>query len=1139
MSNQLEKDKDEPIVHEDTEDRISRPNNLLVLQYLGYGLLCLFFLKYLLFVLLVTFSTLGTLLIFILCGAYFIKIPKSSDSSIRLRFPKLLFTKAEVWNEEVKDMRLNQASMSSNLSSTFSKSIDEISNFILRDFVESWFKSISSDPSFPNQVRVQLKLAIAELESRLYLVDVPNFLVLEILPLITEHFNNFVSAEEIFMGEQRNMSRSSDLDFKITQEYGILHPAISQKEINKELEIKNYSRSKMSQVVRCLLSHTEQSSSVVSILVREIITNSVLSPIIQLLSDPDFWSQTIVKLASATLKDRDQVRELRSAIDKQYNNPNKPLIPTITKNPLLDHRISPNMRQPEFEKYLKAIDKSDSLNILKQLKYYLAVQISRTNKIQSNSEKFLKYCKRLHLARNLVDKRLESLGSNITDDRRNSTIFANDLDGFITSLSLSQLLSNPSSLSFFMEFMEQRSRTVLLQYWLTVNGIKDPLEDPKDPDYEEELSSSVDMNGAEDVKQIFHRYFDEKLLRIKKETYQEVQKFVDGSARNLAQYVQVRKLILMLQEEIFHRMEDRDLPDFKNSELFLKLLSSESFEESLVNEVDLAHEPSYEDFENEDDDLQPTSNEHSLEDLESALSDIMSKNEIEKSKKPPLQKSDSSDSSKRISMTEGLKNEIFGSSDKGFLTEKPLFDESEDDDEIEDDDSTLSDSKLDVDPEFFSISHDFLNLKEEIDKLEKELEKLSKQSQMLDPLILKAELTNNTNELRILRKSKASYEREIEAKGLQKQQLIVQDNDNSLFGKTTVSIQSWVKGRSHGKDYILYVIEVQKSSEGKSGAGWIIGRRFSQFYKLNELLRKKYPQVNLLAFPKKKIILKFQQKALIDQRRYQLEHYLKKLLEIEEVCSDKEFRKFLTSQDYKVSSTSETSTPRSRIEDTANKIYNGLSSSIDMLNNSRVPSTDNLNSLSKDRTEDNLDFSQNVEKVEDMQKELENFDSPIGGIRPESQKSFIKPVTDLVIALFSLNRPNSWLRGRAIIVVLHQIFGSTIEKHIKDLINGLTNEDKILESVNMLRDIIWPNGKFMESGIPRTNKEKNKSKQEARVLLETLMIDTCSKIVGQPSAKSASNKIFSMTQNETLNRNLVYEIFDKILVTVFPEATST
>ncbi|CCH45318.1 Structural protein MDM1 [Wickerhamomyces ciferrii] len=1103
---------------------------------LGIIIIALFFIKYLFLLTLGILLFVGSILAVLISGAHFIKIPRPSTDPIRTKFTRLSFTRKERWNDEVAQLQINQDLKPQANTGPLTSEIDGIIDLILRDFVSSWFSHISNDQSFPFQVKVQLKLALSELEARIYMMNVSNFLILEILPIITNHFSSFVAAEDIVLGEQRNKNRTNDLDVRVAKEFIKLHPAISFKDIEKQPEVRRYSRDKVGGLIQYLLSKDEQSSSTVLVLVRELLSNAVFVPVIQLLSDSDFWNQTIIKVASATLKDRVQVREIRNAIDKQYKRPSNSSIPTISKNPLLDIKITPNMRQPEFEKYLKAIGKSESASILKQLKYYYAIQISRTHKIRSNSEKFLKYRKRLHLANSLVDKQLSILNDQLADNPRNSVILDQGLDGFISGLTLSQVLSNPSSLSFFMEFMEQRSRTILLQYWLTVDGIKDPLEDPKDPDYEEELSSSVDMTGAQDIEQIFHRFFDQRLLKVKKEVYNEVKNFAEGHERSLNQYIQVRKFILMLQEDVFHRMEERDLADFKNSDLFLKLLSSEAFEESLVNQVDFAHEPSFDEFAEDSGQETPPPEliSESQYELESVLTDLIGSND--NYKRPSLSKSESTDSCKKLNLTQNLRNEIFGSPQEGFLTEKPLFndDSGDEDDEINDEEeSVLSDSKLEVDPDFFSVSHDVLNLKEEIRKFEEDIERLNRQSDMLDPLILKAELINNTNELRILKKSKASYQREIESKELQKQQLILEDNDNSLFGKTSVNIDSWVKGTSHGKDYILYVIEIQKSSTGKNGTGWITGRRFSQFHRLNELLRKRYPAVDQIPFPKKKLILKFQQKALIDERRFQLQYYLRKLLEIEDVCCDKEFRKFLTTQDYKVSlADSEIPSPvpsaRSRLEDTASKLYSGFSNPLEMLN-TRTDSSENL----QNGVNDDDSYNQNVENVEEMQKELDNFDSQI--TRLESQKSFIKPVTDLVIALFSLNKPNSWLRGRAIIVVLQQIFGSTIEKHIKDLINGMTTQERIISTIGMLRNILWPNGEFMKSSIPRTTKEKNKSVQEARVLLETLMIDACSKIVGQPSAKSASNKIGSMLQNDILNRSLVYEIFDKILDEIFPE----
>jgi sorting nexin-25 len=79
-----------------------------------------------------------------------------------------------------------------------------------------------------------------------------------------------------------------------------------------------------------------------------------------------------------------------------------------------------------------------------------------------------------------------------------------------------------------------------------------------------------------------------------------------------------------------------------------------------------------------------------------------------------------------------------------------------------------------------------LGLAESIQILNKELDSLAAQESLLDSLIRKADLTNNTQEMRILTKSKAGLDREIRRKELQKQQYILQENDNSLFVRSTI-----------------------------------------------------------------------------------------------------------------------------------------------------------------------------------------------------------------------------------------------------------------------------------------------------------------------------------------------------------------
>jgi sorting nexin-25 len=92
-----------------------------------------------------------------------------------------------------------------------------------------------------------------------------------------------------------------------------------------------------------------------------------------------------------------------------------------------------------------------------------------------------------------------------------------------------------------------------------------------------------------------------------------------------------------------------------------------------------------------------------------------------------------------------------------------------------------------------------------ISVLTTDIDKLTTQDSVVEALTRKAELTNNTAELRILRKSKASIQREIHRKEMQRQQYIIQESDNSLYGRSTVRIKSIVVGKEEddGREFAM------------------------------------------------------------------------------------------------------------------------------------------------------------------------------------------------------------------------------------------------------------------------------------------------------------------------------------------------
>ena len=96
---------------------------------------------------------------------------------------------------------------------------------------------------------------------------------------------------------------------------------------------------------------------------------------------------------------------------------------------------------------------------------------------------------------------------------------------------------------------------------------------------------------------------------------------------------------------------------------------------------------------------------------------------------------------------------------------------------------------------------------------QREIERLNAQRNVLDSLTAKAELTNNTAEMRILRKSEQSLQREIKRKEMQRQQYVVQESDNSLYGRATVFIQSIMVGTEED------VLECSDDEQGDGDEG--------------------------------------------------------------------------------------------------------------------------------------------------------------------------------------------------------------------------------------------------------------------------------------------------------------------------------
>ncbi|KAF3939511.1 hypothetical protein ABW19_dt0207919 [Dactylella cylindrospora] len=1107
-----------------------------------------------------------------------------------------------------------------------SDALDEVIGLIIGSFVNEWYQRITPDPAFSNQVEKTIRHALYTLWIRAEKLDIVEMLVGKVVPLLTTHLSEFAAAERAVRGKHLNkqLTESEELDIAVASKYkdGRLHSAVQVGYADSKTVQQDYLRKAVERVLPFILPEKEIKSRVISTLVREIVSCSVLLPVILMMSDPDFWNRSVETLARSTLQERKTVRKLRAALE-QHTSPKVKL----------HKRLTPKADERTFERFIRSIRNCNSLPDAKRMRNEIVIQLRKDADFQDNV-----YLKRLETAKKLLDQKVAHLSSGPKSPALPALTRSSSPRNGIAAAeqdTLLQILKSPSGITYFMEYMDRQNRIKLVQFWMVVDGLRNPLED--DPAEDDEVPSGLTWSSSDrnDIGQIYEAYISIPELQIPDKSRQVVRKFLKygKNATNLHYYT-ARGAILRAQTAVYEDMQENDLPGFKNSDLFHNYASSrevrtqsldspiispqssnqlavpEAFPDSRRGSAPLQYKPPtadksdlfssrhshdekrtklfdddwgtnelsqsrgslkeelFSDGSVQEDPVSPSNGV--VEAMEAALVNIMEERpSVDEGRRgstnrlfddiPGTATPDSGRSSGEISRpastqpmypkrtsskkpaslaTLGLVNDF--ASKSVFAGEEIWAEENA---------KALEDQGFESDPTSDyedAVVHEAapgdLGLAEAISELTTSINQLYTQDAVVSSMLKKAELTNNTAELRILNKSKASLQREIRRKELQRQQYIIQESDNSLYGRASISIKQPIVGNEQGKEYAIYIIEVyRKAGDQFPAAEWGVARRYSEFFQLHQDLRGKYTSVKHLEFPRKHVVMKLQ-RDFLDKRRAALETYLKSLLLIPDVCKSREFRAFLSQQSLPPIPDAN-STENNGEADFISKLYNSIADGMgDVIGT--VPMLEHLSAAASSLagfqhpnglqlTEDEANMK--ARTAEGGEMSVAEAEAELIAYEDKEGVPFVKPICDLFLEVFDLNKGSSWLKGRAVVVVLHQLLGGTIERKVREQARISTNEENIQKYIHMLRDNLWADKKFIFARPPRTGKDKSRSRTEASLMLATLIPDLAANVVGRSSAANASRRLFAVFNNERLNCHMAFMILDTIVDALFPE----
>ncbi|XP_018371189.1 PREDICTED: sorting nexin-13-like isoform X1 [Trachymyrmex cornetzi] len=335
-----------------------------------------------------------------------------------------------------------------------------------------------------------------------------------------------------------------------------------------------------------------------------------------------------------------------------------------------------------------------------------------------------------------------------------------------------------------------------------------------------------------------------------------------------------------------------------------------------------------------------------------------------------------------------------------------------------------------------------------------------------------------------------------------------------------------------GKTYGIYAVAVTKNYDSGYKEKWHIYRRYSDFYDLHQKIKEKYYDLAKIPFPAKKAFHNME-RTVLERRMLMLNAWLCQLTKPAIMDGHMGLQNlllaFLEQGDYDKGVTG------GQISRTIDSLMNPLKTSMKSVTQAVKTMPDNMLST-VDGVMDNLSkFFGNPKKTSIF---YENTKVSAGLDTETDDNIPLRIMLLLMDEIFDLKVRNQWLRRR-IITLLRQIirtmFGDIVNRRIVEYVSFMTSPSKVAGYLRLFKNSFWPNGVKAESKPPRDTEMKNRTRVAAKIALLSCLSDELKHIIGSETTRRGLLRVFELFQRPVLNRRLLYVLLEGIVETLFPQ----